>query len=54
MLEPDVHDVISAFYSTKLPGQLGTVRDSLNGLTFGEQFDFGMNVVNKALTGKLP
>lgn len=47
----DVHDVISRYYSTKVPGTSIAVRDSLSNHPFQKQFDYGMDVVNKALNG---
>jgi hypothetical protein len=52
-LPKDIHTNISAFYSSSVPGTNITVRDSLNGLPFQEQFDFGMGVVNQAIAGTL-
>lgn len=52
-LDKATHDAISAYYSTSVPGTGGVVRDSLNGKSFQEQFNFGMDVINRALNGSL-
>ena len=52
-LADDVHDAISAAYSTKPFGSTMTLRDSLNGLPFEAQHDIGMAIVQQALMGAL-
>jgi RHS repeat-associated protein/uncharacterized repeat protein (TIGR02543 family) len=51
-LPNDVHNQISAYYSTSVPGS-GTFRDSLNGLSFEKQYSIGMSVVQQAISGTL-
>lgn len=46
------HDVISAYYSSKPLGFPAKVRDTLNGKSFEEQLDFGLEVVDKVLRGE--
>lgn len=52
-LDEGVHDQVSAYYSSKPPGFTSTVRDSLNGLPWQDQYDFGIDVVERALKGIL-
>lgn len=52
-LDKATHDAIGRFYSGAAEGGGGRVRDSLNGMTFQEQLDFGMDVVRRALNGEL-
>ncbi|MCH8623105.1 RHS repeat-associated core domain-containing protein, partial [Undibacterium sp. TS12] len=48
-----VHDSISAHYSKLVRGTNMTLRDSLNGLPFQQQYEIGLDVIQKALAGKL-
>ncbi|MFZ6736053.1 RHS repeat domain-containing protein [Undibacterium sp. Ji42W] len=48
-----VHDSISAHYSTLVRGTNMTLRDSLNGLPYQKQYEIGLDIVQKALAGKL-
>ena len=41
-LPEDVHDQISAYYSSRPFGFDTTVRNSLNGMPFEEQYQFGV------------
>jgi hypothetical protein len=50
-LPGEVHDQISAYYSSRPPGFSTTVRNSLNGLPWQDQYDFGMDVVRRVLRG---
>ena len=52
-LDNDVHDAVSAFYSSKGIASDEVVRNVLNGLSFDEQFDFGIRAVQRALSGTL-
>jgi RHS repeat-associated protein len=51
-LNSEVHDQVSAFYSSSVPAG-GTFRDSLNGLPFKEQYEIGIDVIQRVLNGKL-
>lgn len=46
-------DQISAYYSSRPVGFDTTVRNSLNGLPFEEQYQFGIDVIQRALNGQL-
>jgi len=47
-LDKTTHGLISKYYSSKQPFTHGqTVRDWLNGKSIQEQFDFGMDILNK-------
>ncbi|MBW3613905.1 MAG: hypothetical protein KY439_01160 [Actinobacteria bacterium] len=52
-LTGDVHDRISAFYSSRPPGFSTTVRNTLNGMPFEQQYDFGLDVIRRAMGGSL-
>lgn len=52
-LPGDVHDRISAFYSSRPPGFSTTVRNTLNGMPFEQQYDFGLDVIRRAMGGSL-
>ncbi|MRW82625.1 type IV secretion protein Rhs [Pseudoduganella sp. FT26W] len=53
-IDTATHDKISSYYSSKLQGTNITVRDWLNGRSFEEQFKFGIDVIDRAMQGKLP
>ena len=44
-----IHEAISAYYSSKIPGLTGglTVREWLSKKSFKEQFEFGISVIKK-------
>jgi hypothetical protein len=46
-----VHDEISAYYSSRPPGFSTTVRNALNGMSWQEQWNFGIDVVQRASNG---
>jgi hypothetical protein len=50
-IDKTIHKTISAFYSRTVPGTGMAVRDTLNGLPFQEQHDYGMSIVEKAING---
>ena len=52
-LDNSIHDKISAYYSSKLPGTNMVVRDWLNGKSFEVQYKFGIDVIERALKGTL-
>ena len=52
-LPEDIYNQISRFYSSSIYPGGGTFRDSLNGLSFEEQFNTGMDVMQRAINGTL-
>lgn len=52
-LPKNIHEQISRHYS-RASGQGGTIRDMLNGKSFQEQLNYGLDIVNQALNGQLP
>ncbi len=52
-LPRDVHQQISRYYPFKPRGMSMTIRDSLNGLPFEEQYAFGIDIMQRALQGTL-
>lgn len=52
-LSDDIHNQISRFYSSSIYPGGGTFRDSLNGLPFDEQFNIGVDVMQRAINGTL-
>ncbi|WP_157221526.1 hypothetical protein [Herbaspirillum sp. YR522] len=52
-LPTDVHRKISAFYSSNVAYLNQTVRETLTGLSYEEQFFEGMIIINQAINGKL-
>lgn len=52
-LAEDVHQKVSSYYSTNVPFQKMTFRDTMNGKSFQEQLDIGKDIVKRAINGEL-
>jgi len=52
-LPEDVHGQISAYYSSRPRGFSTTVRNTLNGMSFEDQYQFGIDVIRRAFAGEL-
>jgi hypothetical protein len=52
-LPEDVHAQISAYYSSRPAGFTTTVRNTLNGLPFEDQYQFGVDIMRRAFAGDL-
>lgn len=52
-LPKDVHADVSAYYSSRPRGFDETVRNSMNGMSFEDQYKFGMDVIRRVLGGGL-
>ncbi len=53
-LPNDIHQSITSFYqSSPIPGGGGQFRNTLNGLSFEEQYSIGMDIIQRAISGTL-
>jgi hypothetical protein len=52
-LPRDVHQQVSAYYSSKPFGYTTTIRDYLNGKRFDYQYRYGVDIMARALRGEL-